>query len=306
MTETMPTLANGAAPAAPASPAPSQQTAPAPAVPVTPGSKAWAEMSPEQRHAQLRGPENPRARGHSPARDQREAVAARTPGQDAPAPTPSGELQAPPEPPADGTKFKVGKFEVSEGELAAMMDRQAQDDLRAATRPASAEAYEAKLPADLKLPGGQTYTFDQNDPSLVAARNLAHAKGWSQQDFSEALGIFASHHAQQEAALAERSRQEIAKAGFNAPQRVDAVSKWITGMVGEADAKPIRATIITDAHLRFYETLINKLTSQGAAGFSSAHRLPAEDSTKIPGFEKMSFEQQRFAQDQLAARQRQR
>jgi hypothetical protein len=190
---------------------------------------------------------------------------------------------------------------VSEGDIAAMMDRQAQEDLRAATRPASAEAYEAKLPADLKLPGGQTYTFDQNDPSLVAARNLAHAKGWSQQDFSEALGIFASHIAGEQAALAERSQQEIAKVGANGPQRVDAVSRWITGMVGEADARPIRATIVTDAHLRFYETIIGKLTSQGAAGFSSAHRVPAEP-PGIPGFDKMSFEQQRQAQDNLAAR----
>jgi hypothetical protein len=93
-----------------------------------------------------------------------------------------------------------------------MMDRQAQDDLRKATLPAAPEAYEAKLPADLKLPGGQTYTFDQNDPSLIAARNLAHAKGWSQQDFSEALGIFASHIAGKEAALAERAAAEVAKA----------------------------------------------------------------------------------------------
>src|SRR6202051_5174611 len=80
----IPTLATtptpSAAPAAASSPAPapSQQAAPAP---VTPGSKAWAEMTTEQRHAQLRGPENPRARGHSPARDQREEAAARAPGE---------------------------------------------------------------------------------------------------------------------------------------------------------------------------------------------------------------------------------
>jgi hypothetical protein len=65
---------------------------------------------------------------------------------------------------------------VSEGELAAMMDRQAKDDLRKATLPAAPEAYEAKLPADLKLPGGQSYTFNQKDPSLVAAQNWAHSE----------------------------------------------------------------------------------------------------------------------------------
>jgi hypothetical protein len=184
-----------------------------------------------------------------------------------------------------------------------MMDGQAQDDLKKATLPASPEAYEAKLPADLKLPGGLEYRFDLTDPSLIAARNLAHAKGCSQQDFSEALGIFASHIASQEAALAERSAAEVAKAGVNAPQRVDAVGKWITAEVGEADAKPTRATIVTDAHLRFYERLMQKVSSQGTASFSQSHRAPPEVNS-IPGYENMSFEQRRHAQDQLAARRR--
>jgi hypothetical protein len=108
---------------------------------------------------------------------------------------------------------------------------------------------------------------------------------------------------QQEAALAERSRAEVEKAGANAPQRVDAVTRWITAEVGEADAKPIRATIVTDAHLRFYERLMNKITSQGAAGFSQSHRVPP-DTSGIPGFDKMSFEQKRQAQDNYAARRR--
>jgi transcriptional regulator with XRE-family HTH domain len=255
-------------------------------------------MTQEQRHAQLRGPANPRARGHSPAVEQREAAAARAAGEPPQDPTATD----PAAPAAASTeKLKVGKYEVSEAELASMMDRQAQDDLRAATRPASPEAYEAKLPADLKLPAGQTYTFNQNDPSLIAARNLAHAKGWSQQDFSEALGIFASHIAGQEAALAERSRAEVEKAGVNAPQRVAAISKWIRGEVGDADAKPIIATLITDSHLRFYEKLNQRITSQGVASFSQSHRVPP-DTAKIPGYEGMSFEQRRLAQDQLRAR----
>jgi hypothetical protein len=280
--------------------APAPRAAPAAAAKPAPGSKEFAALPPEQRHAQLRGQENPRARGHSPAVEQREAAAARAAGeplQDPAAVDPAAPAAASTE------KLKVGKFEVSEAELASMLERQSQDDLRAATRPASAEAYEAKLPADLKLPGGQTYTFNQNDPSLVAARNLAHAKGWSQQDFSEALGIFASHIAGEQAALAERSQQEIAKIGTNGPQRVDAVGRWITGEVGAADAAPIRATIVTDAHLRFYEKLMNKISSQGAASFSQSHRVPP-DTAAIPGFDKMSFEQRRQAQDNLAARRR--
>ena len=284
------------APVAAPSAAPSQHGAPAP---ITPGTPEWAALPAEQRHAALRGPENPRARGHSPARDQREAAAARGAGE-----PPQDPAAVDPAAPAHSTeKVKIGKYEVSEGELAGMMDRQAQDDLRKATLPAAPEAYEARLPADLKLPGDQTYTFNPNDPSLVAARNWAHAKGLSQDEFSQVLGIYASHVAGEQAILAERSRQEVLKAGVNAPQRMDAVGKWITGEMGEADAKPIRATIVTDAHLRFYEKLMNKISSQGAASFSQQHRA-APDASPIPGFESMSFEQRRFAQDQNAARRR--
>jgi hypothetical protein len=289
-----------AAPVVPSA-APAQQSGPAPAPwqRVTPGTPEWAALTTEQRHDQLRGPANPRAVGHSPARDQREAAAARAAGE--PPRQDQGTVDPTAAAAASAEKLKVGKYEVSEAELASMMDRQAQDDLKKATLPAAPEAYEAKLPADLTLPGGQTYTFDKNDPSIAAAQNWAHAKGLSQDEFSQVLGIYASHVAQQNAALAARSAQEIAKAGVNAPQRVDAVGKWITGEMGEADAAPIRATIVTDAHLRFYEKLMQKVSSQGTASFSQSHRA-APDSNVIPGFDKMSFAQQRYAQDQLLAR----
>jgi hypothetical protein len=57
------------------------------------------------------------------------------------------------------------------------------------------------------------------------------------------------------------------------------------------------------AHVRMFEKIMTKLTSQGAAGFSQQHRV-APDDNKIPGYENMSFEQRRFAQDQAASRRR--
>jgi hypothetical protein len=269
----------------------------APAVPVTPGSKASAEMSQEQRHAQLRGPENPRARGHSPSRDHQEEVAARARGE---AP-PSADRQQPV--PEAGPKIKVGKFEVSEGDLAAMMDRQAQEDLRKATVPPTPNDYRLELSPGAKLPGEVEYKFDASNPGLAALRNWAHAKGFDQSTLSEILTIYATHEAQQNAALTEISRAEIAKVGVNGPQRVDAIGRWIRGEVGDADAKPILATMVTDAHVRFYEKLLQRITSQGAAPFSQAHRA-APDADKIPGFENMSFAQQRQAQDQISQRRR--
>jgi hypothetical protein len=272
MNPATPTLASGAAPTPPPAADPGEFGPSA-----TPAAKPPA-------------PERPSFAQQRQAQDQAAADKAKPPAADPEQPAPPA-----------GEKHKIGKFEVSEAELSTMMERQALDDLRKATIPAAPEAYEAKLPADLKLPGGQEYRFDVNDPSLVAARNLAHAKGWSQQDFSEALGIFASHHAQQQATLAARSQEEIAKAGVNAPQRVDAVNKWLTATFGEADAAPIKATNVTDAHLRAWETVITKLTNQGGASFTQSHRAPP-DANPIPNFDGMSFAQRRQAQDELAAR----
>jgi hypothetical protein len=286
------TSAQSLADLSPAAPAP----APAPAAPATakptPGSKAWAEMSTEQRHEQLRGPENPRARGHSPARDMREAAEQRA-EQPPAAAAPPGERPPGETPAAGAEKFKVGKFEVSEGEIAGMLDRQAAEDLKRATLPAAAADYRPVLPEGLALPGGHTYTFDPADPSLAAAQNWAHSKGLSQSEFSEVLAIYASHEAQRETVLAEVARAEIAKAGANAGQRVDAIGRWIRGEVGDADAKPILATIVTDAHLRFYEKLQHKITSQGAASFSQRHRDLPDNGPSEETWNSWSYHQKR-------------
>jgi hypothetical protein len=83
---------------------------------VTPGSKAWAEMTAEQRHAALRGPENPRARGYSPAVEQRQAAAARAAGE-----RPQDQAAVDPAAVAASTeKHKIGAYEISESELGEM------------------------------------------------------------------------------------------------------------------------------------------------------------------------------------------
>jgi hypothetical protein len=171
-----------------------------------------------------------------------------------------------------GERFKIGQYEISEAELGVMMARQAQDDLRKATIPAAPDAYEAKLPADFKPPAGVEFKFDASNPALVDARNWAHSRGLSQDDFSQMLGLYAAHEAGKEAMLQDRARAEIAKVGPNAGARVDAVGKWLDSFVGAADAKPIRATLVTDSHLRFFEKIMTQQASQGAAFFDNRHR----------------------------------
>jgi hypothetical protein len=288
---------------APASPGP-QSAGPAPSAVPAPGltdrTGRAAPSSATTKPAETFHDPNPRARGHSPAVEQRQAAAERAAGE----PPKDPAIADPAAPAAASTeKQKVGKYEVSEADLAGMMDRQAQEDLRKATLPATPDDYKLELSPGAKLPGEVEYKFNAGDPSLAALRNWAHQKGFDQSTLSEMLTIYATHEAQQNAALDARHRQEIAKAGVNAPQRVDAVGKWITGEMGETDAAPIRATLVTDAHLRFYERMMQKIGSQGAASFSQSHRVAPETNT-IPGYEKMSFEQRREAQDRNAARRR--
>lgn len=198
-----------------------------------------------------------------------------------------------PAPAAGVEKTKVGRFEVTESEIAGMLDRQSAEDLKRATLPATAADYRPELPEGLTLPGGREYKFDANDPTMAAAQNWAHSKGLSQSEFSEVLAIYASHEAQKESVLAEVARAEIAKAGANAGQRVDAIGKWIRGEVGDADAKPILATIVTDAHLRFYEGLQHKITSQGSASFSQRHREIPDDRPSDETWNSWSYHQKR-------------
>jgi hypothetical protein len=286
---------------------PQQPAKPAAAKPVAPDARAWAEMSPDARavhqRAELdrqagRGPEHlhTRAADGTPLIDGKRADGSTYQPDGAPAPADSAA------PANTGEKFKVGsKFEVTEAELEAMMARQAQDDLRKATLPASPELYEAKLPEGLKLPGGIEFRIDVNDPSLADARRLAHARGWSQQDFSDALGIFASHQAQQQALIAEAAQREIAKAGSNAGARVDAIGKWIRSEIGDVDAKPILASLCTDSHLRFYERMQAKITNQGVAGFSGKHRDVDTGKLSDEQYSKLSYSEKKAYSERMSS-----
>jgi len=86
---------------------------------------------------------------------------------------------------------------------------------------------------------------------------------------------------------------ELAKLGTNGPARVDAVTRWM-------DASGLgvwKVGMVTAAQVEQME----KHMAQGAARFSqSPSAAPA--GARIPNFEKLSFEQKRHAQDQIAAR----
>jgi hypothetical protein len=126
----------------------------------------------------------------------------RTPGGTNEAP-PGGQQQPPqPQPQpgqaaSDGTKLRVGDYELSEADVRGLMERKSLEDSRKATLPASPDKYLLQLSPDFRLPDGVAeWRFDPNHPVqgplLARARELAHASGMSQENFSRMLDSYPS------------------------------------------------------------------------------------------------------------------
>lgn len=181
----------------------------------------------------------------------------------------------------------------------------AAEDVKAASRPQKADDYKLELPTDFKPPAGVEYKLDAANPALGQLRAVAHKYGMTQDAVSELLGVYAGNEVGTQQSIATAKAAEIAKLGATAPARVDNVINWFTGMDSSADkgdAKALAGMLVTARQVEAFERIINKVTTQGTAGFSQSHRAPPDQG--IPGFEKMSFEQKRQAQDQRAAQRR--
>jgi hypothetical protein len=201
-----------------------------------------------------------------------------------PAPKPAaarpGEPPAPAAPPAsvvDG-KLRIGEgetqFELSADDVKMLMAQKAEADLRATRVPSDASGYKPELPADLRLPDGVQVKIDTADPAYRDLAAFAHARGWDQEAFSTAIGIFASREARQAAAFNEAQRAEAQKLGANGTSRVTAVETWLRSTLGDDLASGMRSMIVTEKIVRGFEKLAAQHTTQGAALVSQAHRTP--------------------------------
>lgn len=180
----------------------------------------------------------------------------------------------------------------------------AAEDVKALSRPQKAEDYKLELPADFKPPAGVEFKLDASNPALGQLKSVAHKHGLTQDAVNEIIGVYAGNEVGTQAAINAAKQAEIAKLGPTAPARVDAVTNWLAGIDSSADkgdAKALAGMLVTARHVEAFERIITKLTTQGSASFSQSHRVPA-DTKEIAGFDTMSFEQRRFAQDQRAAR----
>jgi hypothetical protein len=238
--------------------------------------------------------ENPNARGFSPARDAREAAVARQPGDQ----QQSDQQQPGSQPPAGGDeKIKFGDQELTVAELADLRKFKGEQDSRALTLPPTPEAYELKVPENFALPAGVSkFEFNQADPFLAQARQLAHRDKISQASFSEMLGLYAGERISEMSKINSARNAEIAKLGSLAPSRIDAVKSWAHGVLGSELGGAIEQMLVTAKHVEAFESIINKFSRQGGTPFSQGHREGEPPKGTIPGYANMSFEQKRAAQ----------
>ena len=87
----------------------------------------------------------------------------------------------------DKGELKVADWSKSYEEL---RQAKAEIDARKAAIPAQPDLYKPELPKELNLPAGME--VKTSDPLYLAVRQMAHDKGWTQADFSAALGVYAS------------------------------------------------------------------------------------------------------------------
>ena len=170
----------------------------------------------------------------------------------------------------------------------------AAEDVRRGALPQTPDAYKAELPADFKPPAGVEFKLDAANPALGQLKAVAHKHGLTQDAVNELIGVYAGNEVGTQAAVAAARTAEVGKLGATGPARVDAVTRFMDA----SGLGVLKSSLITAAQVEAWEKHITQLTTQGSASFSQQHRVPADDSTKIPGYEKMSFEQKRYAQDQ--------
>ena len=172
----------------------------------------------------------------------------------------------------------------------------AAEDVRKGALPQTPDAYKMELPADFKPPAGVEFKLDTANPALGQLKSVAHKYGLTQAAVNELIGVYAGNEVGTQARIDAGRAAEVAKLGATGPARIDNVVRFLDS----SGLGALKSSLITAAQVEAWESHITKLTNQGGASFSQSHRVPPDTNT-IPGYDKMSFEQRRLAQDQKRA-----
>lgn len=207
------------------------------------------------------------------------SVAASAPASPTPTPTPAPATPAPAAAPTsarptdlpeafwDAEKNVLNVLKVNE-----IATRDAAEQIRRASLPTKADDVKVELPKDFPLPQGVEFKIDPTKPEFSKLRELAVKRGLDQDTVSDLIGVYAETQVRDAAGFQTAKNAEIAKLGANGPVRVGAIETFLTGFVGEADAKALGSMMVTANIVTAFEKMVAKFSSQGAAPFSQAHR----------------------------------
>lgn len=149
------------------------------------------------------------------------------------------------------------------------------DNVRRQTLPKTPDEVVVSVPKDWKPPEGvQDFKLNPADPAFSKFKEFAVTAGLDNDQVSKLAGIYADLASAPEAAYRSGLRAEMAKLGVNGPQRVTAVIDFMKSQIGPDATTPMSAMLVTAASIQAMEKLINKMSSQGTARFTSV-RDPA-------------------------------
>jgi hypothetical protein len=117
---------------------------------------------------------------------------------------------------------KFNGLELKSSEVRELLAHKAEQDLRKTQIPATPAEYKVELPGDYKMPAGVNFELVPEGPAIDALREWSRRQGLSQQQFSEALGLYASARTNEAIQINDAARREREKLGTSGPQRIDA------------------------------------------------------------------------------------
>jgi len=172
-----------------------------------------------------------------------------------------------------------------------------------ASRPQKAEDFQFGLSKDFKVPQGVEFELNEQDPLVGQYRQFALESGLNQAQFTKGLDLVAAMRLGEAQQFAAARTAELGKLGATANDRITSVVQWLTAMAGDKAAGIVKMFQLAPRAdtVEAMETIIQKFVTQGSANFSAGGRVPPADNGKIPGYDKMTFEQRRFEQDKRRA-----
>ncbi len=188
-------------------------------------------------------------------------------------------------------------------DLNALAAFKAEYDANRAQVPEKPDGYKPALPQDFQLPEGIVIPegeslIDENDPRILKAREFAHAKGLSQSDFEELIGLGVNLDLAEQATMQEAVAKQKELLGPKATDRIGAVKTWIAAKLPADLAESLTSTMFTAKQVQAFETLM-RLNRGAVPGNPGAGRDGVGSSPGIEGYDKMNFRQRMAAIDAI-------